>query len=144
MSKIYKLYINGKPKRPGTQKYPYLGPISCCGGRKTRSNSRPNLFSSYLLNAEESAKRDNRNEFRGSKNGGREVWVGLEWPENRKIRRPTLAAAAAFAGPILAPPAVVRHETWPAGSSSGSAPPWTANVARGWPVMPSKAKTRLV
>ena len=25
-SKIYKLYINGKPKRPGTQKYPYFGP----------------------------------------------------------------------------------------------------------------------
>ena len=25
-SKIYKLYINGKPKRPGTHKYPYLGP----------------------------------------------------------------------------------------------------------------------
>ena len=24
-SKIYKLYINGKPKRQGTQKYPYLG-----------------------------------------------------------------------------------------------------------------------
>ena len=25
-SKIYKLYINEKPKRPGTQQYPYLGP----------------------------------------------------------------------------------------------------------------------
>ena len=25
-SKIYKIYINGKPKRPGTQQYPYLGP----------------------------------------------------------------------------------------------------------------------
>ena len=25
-SKIYKLYINGNPKRPGTQQYPYLGP----------------------------------------------------------------------------------------------------------------------
>ena len=25
-SKIYKLYINGKPKRPRTQQYPYLGP----------------------------------------------------------------------------------------------------------------------
>ena len=25
-SKIYKLYINGKPKRPGTRQYPYLGP----------------------------------------------------------------------------------------------------------------------
>ena len=26
MSKIYKLYINGKPKIPGTHHYPYLGP----------------------------------------------------------------------------------------------------------------------
>ena len=26
ISKIYKLYINGKPKRPGTHQYPYLGP----------------------------------------------------------------------------------------------------------------------
>ena len=26
MSKIYKPYINGKPKRPGTNQYPYLGP----------------------------------------------------------------------------------------------------------------------
>ena len=26
MSKIYKLYINGKPKRPGTQQYPYFAP----------------------------------------------------------------------------------------------------------------------
>ena len=25
-SKIYKIYINGKRKSPGTQKYPYLGP----------------------------------------------------------------------------------------------------------------------
>ena len=25
-SKICKLYINGKPKRQGTQQYPYLGP----------------------------------------------------------------------------------------------------------------------
>ena len=25
-SKIYKLYINGNPKRAGTQQYPYLGP----------------------------------------------------------------------------------------------------------------------
>ena len=25
-SKIYKIYINGNPKRPGTHQYPYLGP----------------------------------------------------------------------------------------------------------------------
>ena len=52
---------------------------SCCGGQKTRSNCRPNLFSSYLSNGEESEENDHGNEFRGSKNGeGGEVWVGLE------------------------------------------------------------------
>ena len=33
-SKIYKLYINGKPKRQGTQKYPYPGPkVSLVAGK---------------------------------------------------------------------------------------------------------------
>ena len=33
-SKIYKLYINGKPKRPGTHQYPYLGPkVSVVAGK---------------------------------------------------------------------------------------------------------------
>ena len=89
-------------------------------------------------------KGDHGNEFRGSKNGGREVWVSLEWPKNRKIRQPTVAAAAVFAGPIWARLAVVRRETWPAGSSGGGAPPWPAQVARGWPMKPPTAKTRLV
>ena len=39
-------------------------------------------FFSYLSNGDEFTKRDHENEFRGSKNGGREVWVGLKWPEN--------------------------------------------------------------
>ena len=75
-------------------------------------------------------KRDHGNEFRGSKNGGREVWVGLEWPET-------------IAGPICARPAVVRREIWPARSSCGDVPPWMAGVARGWPESPPTAKTRL-
>ena len=116
----------------------------CCGGRKTRSNSRPNLFSSYLSNGEESAKRDYGNEFRGSKNGGREVWVGLGWPKNRKIRWPIVAAAAVFASPIWARPVVVRREILPTTSSGGGAPPWPARVASGWPMSPPTAKTRLV
>ena len=33
-SKIYKLYINGKPKRRGTQQYPYLGPKVAVVARK--------------------------------------------------------------------------------------------------------------
>ena len=89
------------------------------------------MFSSYLSNGEKSTKRDHGNEFRGSKNGGKEVWVGLEWPKNIKIRRPTLAAAAAFAGPIWARPAVVRHEIRLARSSGGGAPPWPAHVEGG-------------
>ena len=88
-------------------------------------------------------KRDHGNESRGSKNGGSEVWVGLEWPENIKIRRPTLAAAAAFTGLIWARPEVVRCEIWPTRSSGGGAPPWMARVARGWRESPPTAKTRL-
>ena len=34
-SKIYKLYINGKPKRPSTQKYHYLGPkVAVVAGKR--------------------------------------------------------------------------------------------------------------
>ena len=40
-----------------------------------------------------------------------------------QIRQPTVTAAAAFAGPIWARPAVVRHEIWPSRSSGGGAPP---------------------
>ena len=88
-------------------------------------------------------KKDHGNEFRGSKNGGREVWVDLEWPKNIKIRRPIMAATAAFAGPIWARPAVVRSEILPARSSGGDAPPWPAHVARGWPKSPPTTKTCL-
>ena len=88
-------------------------------------------------------KRDHGNEFRGSKNGGRAVWVGLEWSENIKIRRPTVAATAAFDSPIWARPTVVRREIWPARSSGGGAPPWSVRVARGWLELPPTAKTCL-
>ena len=35
-------------------------------------------FLSYLSNGDESGEKDHGNEFRGSKNGGKEVWVGLK------------------------------------------------------------------
>ena len=100
----------------------------CCGGRKTRSNSRPTLCLSYLSNGEESEKRDHGNEFRGSKNGGKEVWVGLKWPENDKIRRPKVAVAAVFAGPIRARPEAVGREILLPRSSGGGSPPYPARV----------------
>ena len=83
------------------------------------------------------------NEFIGSKNGGREVWVGLEWPENSKIRRPTVTVAAAFAGPILASPAAVGREILPARSPCQAHPPWPARVTRGWPKKSPTARTHL-
>ena len=55
---------------------------SRCGGRKTRSKLRPILFLLSLPNGQESAKRDHEDEFRRSKNGGKELWGGLRWPEN--------------------------------------------------------------
>ena len=73
-------------------------------------------------------KKDHRNEFRGSKNGGNELWVGLKWPKNTKIRRPKFAAAAAFAGPIWARPAAAGRKILPAWLSSRPPPPSPASV----------------
>ena len=61
---------------------------------------------------------DHGNEFRGSKNGGKELWGGLKWSENgRKIKKIPVthgAAAVGFAGQIPARPAAVGREIWPA------------------------------
>ena len=76
-------------------------------------------------------KKDHGNEFRGSKNGGREVWVGVEWPENEENRQPTVAAAVAFTGLIRARPTVVGHEIWLARSPRLAPPPWPTRV-QGW------------
>ena len=45
----------------------------------------PNLFLSYLSNGDESGEKDHENESIGSKNGGKELWGGLNWPENQEI-----------------------------------------------------------
>ena len=83
------------------------------------------------------------NEFIGSKNGGREVWFGLEWSKNEENRRPTVAAVAAFADPIWARPVAVRRDFWPARSPHLALPPWLACVQGWWPESSPTAKTRL-
>ena len=114
----------------------------CCGGRKTRSNRRPNLFLLYLSNGDESGEKDHGNEFKGSKNGGREVWVGLEWPENGEIRRPKVAVVVVFAGPIRARSVSAGREISRRWSSGGGVPPLSARVARLWPESAPTAKTQ--
>ena len=58
----------------------------------------------------------------------KELWVGLKWPENTKIRRPKFAAAAAFAGPIRVRPAATGRKILPAWSSGHLPPPSPARV----------------
>ena len=142
-SKIYKLYINRKPKRPGTQQYPYLGPKVVVVAGKLDPTVGQICFHRIFQTVRNLRKGTTGISSESPKMGGREVWVCLEWPENIKIRRPTVAAAAAFAGLIWASPAVVRSEIWPARSSGGGAPPWPARIARGWLETPPTAKTRL-
>ena len=87
-----------------------------------------NLFLLYLSNGDESGEKDHGNEFRGSKNGGKELWVGLKWPKNTKIRRPKFAAAVAFACPIRGIPAAAGRKILPAWSSGCPPPPTPARV----------------
>ena len=39
------------------------------------------FFLSYLSNGHESGEKDHGNEFKGSKNGGKDLWGGLKWPK---------------------------------------------------------------
>ena len=88
------------------------------------------MFSSYLSNGDESGENDHGNEFRESKNGGKEVWVGLKWPKNEKIWRPKVAAATVFVGPIRARPAADGGELLRPRSSGGGSLDRPKNVSK--------------
>ena len=88
-------------------------------------------------------KKDHGDEFRGSKNGGREVWVSLEWPKNEENLRPTVAAAAAFVGPMRACPTAIGREILSARSPLRAPPPWLERVQGWWPESSPTTKTRL-
>ena len=75
---------------------------------------------------------DHVDEFRRSKNGGKELWGGLKWPENgRKINKISVthgAAAVGFVGQIPARPAAVGREILRPASSGSGAPRGLARV----------------
>ena len=52
----------------------------------------------------------------------------LGMPNNDKIRRPKVAVAAVFVGPIRARPTAAGREISRRQSSSGGAPPWPPRV----------------
>ena len=142
-SKIYKLYINGKIKRQGTQKYPYLGSKVPVVAGKHDPTVGQTFFRHIFQIVRNLRKMTTGMSSEGPKNGGREVWVSLEWPKNGEIRRPKVAAATTLAGPIWARPAAVRRDFWPARSPHLALPPWLASVQGWYPESSPTTKTLL-
>ena len=70
MSTIYKLYINGKPKRPGTQKYPYLGPKVAVVAKKLDPTVGQTCFHRIIQTVRNLKKRTTGMSSEGLKMGG--------------------------------------------------------------------------
>ena len=69
-SKIYKLYINGKPKRQGTQQYPYLGPKVVVVARKLNPIIDQTCFHRIFQTVRNMKKRTTGMSSEGPKMGG--------------------------------------------------------------------------
>ena len=84
MSKIYKFYINGKPKRPGTQKYPYLGPKVAVVDGKLDPTVDQTCFRRIFQTVRNIRKRTTGMSSEGPKMG--EGRYGLAW-NGRKMKK---------------------------------------------------------
>ena len=83
-SKIYKIYINGNPKRPGTQQYPYLGPKVAVMAGKLDPTVGQTCFSDIFQTVRNLRKRTTGMSSEGPKmEGGR---YGLAW-NGRKTKK---------------------------------------------------------
>ena len=76
-SKIYKLYINGKPKRPGTQQYLYLGPKVAVVAGKLDPPVGQTCFRRIFQTVKNPKKRTTGMSLEGLKMGGGRY--GLTW-----------------------------------------------------------------
>ena len=81
-SKFYKPHINGKTKRPGTHWYHYLGPTIAVVAEKPDLSFGRFRFHCNFKTVRNPQKKDHVDEFKRSKNGGKELWGGLKWPKN--------------------------------------------------------------
>ena len=88
-SKIYKLYINGKPKRPGTQQYPYLGPKVAVVVGKIDPTVGQICFCRIFQTVRNLQKRTTGMSSEGPKMGGRRygsVWNGRKMKKTGGLR----------------------------------------------------------
>ena len=83
-SKIYKLYINGKPKRLGTQQYRYLGPKVAVVAGKLNPIVSQTCFHRIFQTVRNLKKRNPGMSSEGQKMGG--GWCGSAW-NGRKIAK---------------------------------------------------------
>ena len=83
-SKIYKIYINGKPKRPGTQQYPYLGPKVVVVAEKLDPTVGQICFRRIFQTVRNLKKRTTGMSSEGPKMGGGRY--GSAW-NDRKIKK---------------------------------------------------------
>ena len=83
-SKIYKLYINGKPKRPGTQQYPYLGPKVSVVAEKLNPTVDQTCFRRIFQTVRNLKKRTTGMSSEGLKMGGGRY--GSTW-NDRKMKK---------------------------------------------------------
>ena len=83
-SKVYKLYNNGKPKRPGTQQYPYLGSKVFVVAEKLDPTVGQICFLCIFQTVMNLKKRTTGMSLEGPKIGG--GWYGSAW-NGRKIAK---------------------------------------------------------
>ena len=87
MSKIYKLHINGKPKRPGTHQYPHLGPKVAAVARNIDPTIDQLCFYGIFQTVRNMQKETTEMSSEGPKMVERRYGLaenGLKWPENQE------------------------------------------------------------
>ena len=102
-SKIYKLYINGKPKRQGTQQYPYLGSkVPVVAGKCDPTIGQPS-FHRIFQTVRNLRKRTTRMSSEGPKIGGgryESAWNGRKTAKFNDPRWPSPPRSPARSGRV--------------------------------------------
>ena len=115
MSKIHKPYINGKPKRPRTHQYHYLGPTIAVVARKLDPTVGQLCFRRNFQTVRNLQKRTMKMSSEGQKMVGGGYGLagnGLKWPKNQEKPR----------DPRWPPPPLRRPNPSPSGSG------WPGNL----------------
>ena len=132
-SNIYKLYINGKPKRQETQQCPYLGPKVVVVAEKLDPTVDQICFLRIFQTKLNLKKKTTGMSSEGPKmRGGRygSAWNGRKTTKSDDPR-------------LRPPPHSPAREILATRSPHCAPPPWLARVSKGWPETSPTAKTRL-